>query len=258
MTPAKRAFRPGLCSVTLRHLSVDDVVRSASRAGLEVVEWGADVHVPPGDAAAARHARRATEDAGVAIGSYGSYFRAGVSDPDTWRTIVDSARLLDAPRIRVWAGNAGSTETSAEDRARVVADSRWACDVAAEHGIEVAFEYHGGTLTDDARSALDLMRDIDRPNVATYWQPPVGMLGEQSLESLRTVIDHVRAVHVFSWWPGKQRRRLEERADLWRSVFALLRQTGREFDALLEFVPDDDAALLDGEAHTLIRLTSPG
>ena len=41
-------IRPGLCSITFRDLSVDDVVALAADAGLAGIEWGADRHVPPG------------------------------------------------------------------------------------------------------------------------------------------------------------------------------------------------------------------
>jgi len=39
--------RPGLCSVTLRGSSPQEVVDARLAAGLSGVEWGADVHVPP-------------------------------------------------------------------------------------------------------------------------------------------------------------------------------------------------------------------
>ena len=39
-------IRPGLCSVTLRGMPPDAVIGVAAEAGLEAIEWGADVHVP--------------------------------------------------------------------------------------------------------------------------------------------------------------------------------------------------------------------
>ena len=47
-------LRPGLCSITFRDLSWPEVVAVATDAGLEGVEWGADVHVPGGDQTRAR------------------------------------------------------------------------------------------------------------------------------------------------------------------------------------------------------------
>ncbi|MGB3374337.1 MAG: sugar phosphate isomerase/epimerase, partial [Microbacterium sp.] len=60
------------------------------------------------------------------------------------------------------------------------------------------------------------------------------------------------AVHVFSWWPRAERLRLHERDALWRALFAAASAVpAPPRDALLEFVPDDDPALLVAEAATL-------
>ncbi len=64
------------------------------------------------------------------------------------------------------------------------------------------------------------------------------------------LLAHVSAVHVFSWWPGSTRLRLAERASLWRSAFELFTAG----DALLEFVPGDDPALVADEARALTAL----
>ena len=68
-------IRPGLCSVTLRALEPSAVVELAAAAGLEAIEWGGDVHVPPGDVDRAGQVRTLTEGAGLAVASYGSYLR---------------------------------------------------------------------------------------------------------------------------------------------------------------------------------------
>ena len=67
----------GLVSVTFRALSPAEIVELVARAGLEGIEWGGDVHAPHGDVARARDVYRRTVDAGLAIPSYGSYYRPG-------------------------------------------------------------------------------------------------------------------------------------------------------------------------------------
>jgi hypothetical protein len=54
----------GLCSVTLRSLAVDEVLATAAGARLGAIEWGGDVHVPPGSPAA-RDVGHRTNDAGL-------------------------------------------------------------------------------------------------------------------------------------------------------------------------------------------------
>ena len=70
--------RLGLCSVTYRALPAEEVLRLSAAAGLECIEWGADVHAPPSDALALAHVRDLTRDTGLVVASYGAYWRAGV------------------------------------------------------------------------------------------------------------------------------------------------------------------------------------
>jgi hypothetical protein len=124
-------------------------------------------------------------------------------------------------------------------------------------GVTVAFEFHGGTLTDDPGSTLRLLAEVGHEAVGTYWQPPNDVPDHDVLAGLDTVLDAVAAAHVFSWMPGTHRLPLSARGDLWRDAFTRLRGRGRTCDVLLEFVPDDDPALLAGEAAALRTLAAP-
>ncbi|MDR6989851.1 sugar phosphate isomerase/epimerase [Paenarthrobacter nitroguajacolicus] len=241
---------PGICSVTLRSLGIDDVVRISSDAGLAGIEWGTDVHVS--DAESAAHARKASEAAGLTVLSLGSYYRCG-SFGDFAR-ILDLATGLGAPRIRVWAGELGSAEASQEHWDAVVTDTQRIADLAAERGVAIAFEYHGNTLTDSPATTLDLLDRVNHANVGTYWQPAVGLSDRQALDSLHQVLPHVAGVHCFSWGPEAERFPLRNRKLLWQTVTDVLRGNGKDLDIMLEFVEDDlpdnvlnDAAFL----HTI-------
>jgi 3-dehydroshikimate dehydratase len=246
----------GMCSVTLRHRPVPEVLEVMAAAGLSCVEWAGDRHVPAGDVEAAAAVLRLGLAAGVRVASYGSYFRAGPHGPDAFVPVLRSAVALRAPRIRIWAGDTGSAAATPQQRRAVAAVSRTAAAMAADEGVRLSFEYHGGTLTDSPESTLTLIEDIGRPDVGTYWQPPVGLSDSDAVDGLERLLPHVTAVHVFSWWPQRQRLPLHDRAALWRSAFALLERTGRDHDALLEFVADDDPARVTEDAATLAGLTS--
>src|SRR6187549_164575 len=97
-------FTCGLVSVTFRQLPPREIVDLARRAELGGIEWGGDVHVPAGDAGRAREVRAMTEDAGLSIVAYGSYYRAGEEDEAAFAPVLDSACALGAPAIRIWAG----------------------------------------------------------------------------------------------------------------------------------------------------------
>ncbi|MFC7493606.1 MULTISPECIES: sugar phosphate isomerase/epimerase family protein [unclassified Nocardioides] len=242
-------LRAGLCSVTLRSASVRRVVTLAAEADLACIEWGADVHAPPGGAADLEDVAALTRGAGLAVASYGTYWRA-TADQDG-RALLPAARELGCRRLRVWAGTTGSAGAAPEERAAVVHRVQALADLAAAHGLELAFEHHDRTLADTVPATLELLAAVDRPNVGTYWQPRVGEATDVALAGLAQLLPQVRAVHVFSWWPGITRLRLAERADLWTGAIELLASTGRPVDLLLEFLPDDDEQLLADEAGRL-------
>jgi len=244
---------PGLCSVTLRALSPADVVSVAAAGQLELIEWGADVHVPVGDLGRGREVRARTEDAGLEVCSYGSYY--GRAETTAFEPVLATAIALGAPRIRVWAGAQGSAGTDAAARARVVAELRAAAELAAAAGVELGLEYHPNTLTDTAASTLALLSEVGR-GLVTYWQPPVGEPDAEALNSLRAVLGQMVTVHVFSWWPARERLPLAAREQFWRDVCGQLATKAQRsvMPMLLEFVPDDDPAALRRDATTLREL----
>ncbi|MCZ2404596.1 sugar phosphate isomerase/epimerase [Paenarthrobacter sp. Z7-10] len=241
---------PGVCSVTLRADSIEQVVEASAAAGLAGIEWGTDVHLR--DTVDAVRAARATVSAGLRVLSLGSYYRVGsAADFDA---VLAIARAAAAPRIRVWAGDMGSAQSGPDIWSAVVADARRIGRLAAVHEMDLAFEYHGGTLTDSAESTLELLERVGCANIGTYWQPPVGMPDQEALVSLHKILAHVIGVHAFSWWPETERLPLSGRSQLWHEASGALRSTGRNLDVLLEFVADDSPAQLLRDAAYLRRL----
>ncbi|MGN8027461.1 sugar phosphate isomerase/epimerase family protein [Microbacterium sp. 22242] len=244
------SIRPGLCSVTYRPLDPAAIVELAAEAQLAVIEWGGDVHVPPGDVARAAEVARITADAGLEVCSYGSYFRAGIGeeiDP-----VLDSAEALGADRIRVWAGGIGSAEATGAQRSGIIDGLARAAEQAGRRGISLALEFHGGTLADDAAQTLSVLDEVGSTHLSTYWQPTVSAPDEIALAEYERIADRVSAVHVFSWWPAAERLTLTARDGLWRAFFtAAAAAPSPPRDALLEFVPGDAPEALAGEAAAL-------
>ena len=65
-------MKTSVASVTFRRKSVCEVAELARRAGLDAIEWGGDIHVPPGNAQAARAALHCTRENGLTVSAYGS------------------------------------------------------------------------------------------------------------------------------------------------------------------------------------------
>jgi sugar phosphate isomerase/epimerase len=245
---------PALLSVTFRKLPAEDVVRLAAENGLRAIEWGGDIHAPPRDLAAVARVRDLTLAAGLSVCAYGSYYRIGVRDPaaPTFAEVLTAARTLGAPLIRVWVGNRASADISAAEFAAMVAEARDLADQAAAVGITIATEWHGGTLTDRCDVTLAFLRAVDRANFRTVWQPHQGQTEVAASADLAEALPWVVHLHVFSWWPMNERHPLAYREGAWRTWLAIAARAGRPLAAGLEFVVNDDPAVLPADA-TLLR-----
>lgn len=235
-------IRTGLVSITFRKLAPAQIIALVRQAQMAGIEWGGDVHVPHGDLGRAEDVRDRTADAGLVVSAYGAYYRVGSSDAGglDFARVLETAVVLGAPVIRVWAGAVGSAVASPADWARVVCDARRIGDLATASGKTIACEFHGGSLTDTAESADRLLAEINHPAVGTFWQPPNGATVESSLAGLKLLLPRIRNVHVFHWWPSHQERHaLAVGADRWRQYLSVLQGSGRDHFASLEYVAGD-------------------
>jgi 3-dehydroshikimate dehydratase len=253
---------PGLVSVTFRTLSPAEIIALAVHAGVMQMEWGGDVHVPPGQIDVAREVGTRTQDAGLAVASYGSYYRAGsISSGPEFERCLDSATALGAPLIRVWAGDRGAAEADPHIRERVLQDTRRICRLAAERGLAVAFEFHAGTLIDSAAAAADLLGCESLPNLRTLWQPLGSASPAARMAEVQRVLPWLAHIHIYHW-PGGQRVPLADGEREWIASLSVVARAGRPVGLFLEFVQDDSPEQFIADAATLqrwiLRLLEPG
>ncbi|MFA7230585.1 MAG: TIM barrel protein [Victivallaceae bacterium] len=249
-------LKSGLVSISFRKLSVAEIVEMCAKAGLKGIEWGGDVHVPHGDWKAAEAAKRMTADAGLKVAAYGSYYRAGVSEQAglSFSEVLDSAVELEAPTIRVWAGNKAFAEIEPEEYCAIVEDLLRIGQMAGEQGITVSLECHGNTLTDTNDSAIKLKQDLAGSPVCFYWQPPVGTSFEYRLDGLRQMLPVMTNQHVYHWQPGTKRCPLAEGTAEWAEYLKLAASVKGTHYALLEFFRDDSGEQFYEDAATLKKL----
>jgi 3-dehydroshikimate dehydratase len=254
---AKNArMRPGLVSVTFRLLPPEQIVQMVSRAGLAGIEWGGDVHVPHGDLARARDVARMTHAAGLEVAAYGSYYRVHRSEEEglSFPRVLDTARELGAPCIRVWAGTVDGDAADEAHWAAVVDESLRIADLAAEAQIRIAVEFHGGTLTSTNATTQKFLERAAHLNLWSLWQPLHGAPVEENVAGIGIIGPRLQHAHVFHWWPTpRERYPLAAGAERWAEYIRALRQTPARW-ALLEFVKGDAPEQFEQDAATLLAL----
>jgi sugar phosphate isomerase/epimerase len=252
-------FRTGICSITHRGLAIDEVIDLAVKCGVEGIEWGGDVHVPHGEVTLAEDVLDKTLAAGLLCPSYGSYYRIGASEDSGLRfeTVLDTAEALGVPLIRVWAGDRNMEDATPDYVASIAQETVRVADLALERGIMLAYEFHGGSLTNTAAGCRQLLEAVDREYVQTYWQPLPRLSVTENLAGLNSLRPWIRNVHVFHWQAnasGIERCLLSEGHSDWRIYLGALEAPDDENWLYLEFSMDDDPANTLTDATTLTGL----
>lgn len=245
-------IKTGLVSITFRSLSPEEIIALVKNARLDGIEWGGDIHCPHGDVQRAKKVEQMTRDAGLDVAAYGSYYK--VASGEEFEPILESAIALRAPIIRVWAGNKGSKDADECYVKAVVDDSMKIANMAKKEGIQIAYEYHGNTLTDTNKSALELLKAVDNDNMFSYWQPPQDISVDERKDGLVKVLPWLTNIHVFSW--GKDiRYPLAQLESEWQEYFDIVSKLEEDRYAMIEFVKDDDPKQFIEDAKTLKKWT---
>ncbi|MDE0327983.1 MAG: sugar phosphate isomerase/epimerase [Anaerolineaceae bacterium] len=242
----------GLVSITFRQLEPARIVTLAQEAQLASIEWGGDLHAPPGDERRARQLASMTRDAGLLVSAYGSYFRLRdeAEEEAPFEAVLATALALGAPVIRVWAGDAGPDATSPGERERIMERARRVCALASAVGTSVDFEFHRNTLTETSVMASLLLREVKGAGV--YWQPRNGWLPQENLLALEAVSPRLGNVHCFHWWPtSRDRLPLRDGEADWRLYLDRLAALPGERQVSLEFVRDESPEQFLRDAATL-------
>ena len=242
-------MKTSLTSVTFRKKSIEEIVDLVAQAGLDAIEWGGDVHVPPTDPAAAEKALKLCKEKGIAVSAFGSYYRCG--EDEDFAPILETALRLETNVIRVWAGRLGSAECPAETREKLNKKLAEAVAMAKEKGCIVATEYHPNTLTDDLDSALQLLEDV--PGLYTYWQPATQIPRAPGYDTyaLEKLGKRVVNAHAFHRNNQNQKVPISDAFDKWVQHVRDLEKFCAVGHVAIEFVKDDSSEQFLDDAKTL-------
>ncbi|MBR5543384.1 MAG: sugar phosphate isomerase/epimerase [Oscillospiraceae bacterium] len=250
-------IKPGLCSVSFRSKTPAEIISLASQAGLTSIEWASDSHVREGDVTTAKEVRKMTEDAGLEVSSYGSYFRIGLGTDIV--PYLESAKALGAKEIRIWGGPHPSKYMFFYQRQSLVREAREISDIAADYGITLSTECHSATITDTPESLLFFMFEVNKENFRTYWQPLLHIPEEEQMNALKAVYASGKLTNLHTYQiklncNTSSSHLISEGYDEWLERFSIFKDDKTVRHALIEFVKNSSDESFFSDAKTLIEL----
>ncbi len=242
----------GLVSVSFRPYAPEEILAAMVGARLDAIEWGSDVHAPCHDRERLLHISALQKEMGIRCSSYGTYFRVGKDAPADILPYIEAAKLLGCDILRIWCGTKGSADCTEADFLAICRDSRAIAAYAEAAGVKICFEFHVGTYTDTAKSAIRLMEAVHSPHLRMYWQPSQFRSDEENLRETRMIAPYVEMIHVFNW-SGAGKFPLSEAIPLWRDYLSAF-DGKRQIGCLLEFMPDGRPETLPRETEALNQI----
>lgn len=243
-------FKCGLCSVSFRENSSEEILRAMTAAGLKYIEWGSDIHAPPHNTENLTTIAELQEKYGIVCSSYGTYFRIGSTPQSELTEYIRAARILGTDVLRLWCGVKGSASLTPAEREELISCSKDCARLAESEGVVLAMECHTGTYTDTTESILDLMSAVDSPAFRMYWQPNQFRTDVENLVQAKAVAPYTVNIHAFNW-VGNDKFPLADATKLWQDYLACF--CGDE-TVLLEFMPDGRIESLAAEADALRKI----
>lgn len=242
-------YKLGLASIAFRQLSVEEILAAAKAAKLSYIEWGSDIHAPKDDLENLDRVVRLTQEAGLQISSYGTYFNILRNAPEELVDYIRAAKRLGTHVVRIWcAGN--PNKLSHEEIQALYEKCRQIAKIAEAHDVLVCAECHNDNLTDSKKSSLELLQSVNSPAFRMYWQPHPYYTDADNIAFAKAVSHLAVNVHVYHW-KERERLPLAQASDAWRQY---VRALGEDHVYLLEHFQNDDPALLAPEAEAFRQI----
>jgi hypothetical protein len=234
-------IRLGLCSGACITRDIHEVIEMAVAAGLDAVEWAADMHIGAGDLKTAGEAMIATLMAGLTTASYATLYRAGSSEDEGYShfdALLGTASTLQAPNMRIYACAKEMDELSSE--------LRGLGDRAAEKGITLCLSMGRGTCLDRYDRAFALVEATRHDFVRLAWEDLPGARPEEATAALESGSRLAALIVARCAGRDGKARSISEAEGAWRSRLRAFKLA--EADPKMGSFVLLDAARAEGEA----------
>ena len=244
----------GLTSLTFRNEDIQTVFEYAHKANVEGIEWGVcDKHIRIKDAGRAELVKKLSDENNIEIFSLGSY--CYMTDFEECESTLETAAMLKAPVIRLWAGKLSSSECCDDYYSIIVENTKKMAERAERYSISLGFEYHQNTLTDNSESAIKLINAVGRKNVGLYWQPQHTLTYEENLVEIEEVASYIlKNIHLNNY---SREHGYGYLSDIYEQLSGYLTNVKEsDYNILIEFVKNASVDSLLSDVSTVRKIIS--
>jgi hypothetical protein len=170
--------------------------------------------------------------------------------------ILDTAKILGAPMVRIWGGGMASRYLTVKMRREIIDDALAVAAAAKRENIGVSLEYYPDSITDTPKSALEFMHEVRNwggSNIYLYWQANPDLNFADNKKELLQILPFLSNIHVLAQ-EGNMRFLLSEHRARWKEYINIIKSNCNKHDFLLEFTKNDDPLYFVEDAKVLVDL----
>lgn len=211
----------GLASVTLEHLTVDNILDIAAKNGLMALEWS-ESHVQRGHIAEAERLRKLTEEQGMRTTSYSTFFDVMADRPETFNSVLETAEALGTDTVVLAIGRKSDGNATEEAWAALTDGSRRLSRLAAQQGIRLCFAYRRGCYLEDYMRVAQFIETVG-DNAFICWEPNRTTSLIYNIFELKMLVPFVYQVYVSSPDAPTRYTPIIEGKDEWQQYLKVLK-----------------------------------
>lgn len=194
-----------ICTISFRHqlVSIEQLAQWAQNNHFQGIElWG--IHAK--NLADQPHfGQQWLAEYGLRCTMLSDYLPLQASDLELASAVQELSHLAKhwgAMKIRTFAGNKGSANTSVDEFQQLVYKLQQVCDWIAEHRLTLIIETHPNTYADAVNSTEQLINAVNRDNIKLnfdvlhVWESKAEVI--PALEQLKPYIDHFHLKNISS------------------------------------------------------------
>lgn len=189
-----------ICTISFRHqlISIEEIVSWAQHNHFQGIElWGVHAKNLSDQPSYNKHWLHSY---GLTATMISDYLPLSSSEQEVFYKVQLLSRLAKhwgAKKIRTFAGQKGSAETSKKDRKIIVTRLKQICHWLKMHNINLIVETHPNTLADSVESTEQLLAEVDHENlklnfdVLHVWESKANVI-----DALERLLPHINHFHL--------------------------------------------------------------